>query len=348
MKNGIQRLTESKYLFHYLLWATLILQVGMDSSGLAQSDWQRYLVNLFFRNGLLMAIVYVNLFLLIPRLLNQRRYLLYFLSISTVTVVYIVFSSAVLDYYLYRSKEEIEMPRFNWNMASVYFFTAIRYIVISFLLNLIKEKYEQQQKIAAIQVEKMRSDLNYLRAQINPHFLFNTFNNLYSLALDKSDKTPGIILKLSDMMDYMLYESNEIEVSLEKDIENLQNYIEIERIRQGNNAKISFDTEGVLSSRKIAPLLFLPLVENAFKHGVNNAIQDAFLEGHLVVNDTFILFELKNNLPKNKVQNGHLNRSIGLGNLKKRLELTYPNQYLLETKAENGVFYTTLKINQTQ
>ena len=348
MKKWLQRLTASKYLFHYLLWATLILQVGMDSSGMAQKDGLRYAINLFFRNALLMGIVYANLWLLIPRLLNQKRYGLYFLSVIGLTGTYILFSTTILDYYIYQNMEGWQKERFSWNMATVYFFTAMRYIIISFLFNYIQERHAQEQKMAAIQLEKMRSDLNYLRAQINPHFLFNTFNNLYSLALDKSDKTPEIILKLSDMMDYMLYESNEAEVSLEKDIENLQNYIEIERIRQGNNAKIAFYTEGVLQGRKIAPLLFLPLVENAFKHGVNNAIDNAFLEGHLLVNDTTILFELKNNVPKNSAPNGHLSHGIGLENLKKRLELTYPNRYLLETRAENGIFYTTLKINQNQ
>lgn len=346
MKKWLQRLTASKYLFHYLLWATLILQVGMDSSGMAQKDGLQYAINLFFRNALLMGIVYANLLLLIPKLLNRKRYGLYFLILTGIIVAYILFSTTILDYYIYKNMEGWHNKRFTWSMAGAYFFTAARYIIISFLLNLIQERHIQQQKIDAIQLEKMRSDLNYLRAQINPHFLFNTFNNLYSLALDKSDKTPEIILKLSDMMDYMLYESNETEVSLEKDVENLQNYIEIERIRQGNNAKIVFYTEGVLSGRKIAPLLFLPLIENAFKHGVNNAIENAFLEGHLSVNETAILFELKNNLPKNSHQNGHLSRGIGLENLKKRLELTYPNRYLLETRVESDVFYTTLKINQ--
>ena len=342
MKKIIQRLNESKYLFHYLLWASLILQVGLDSRSLAEAGWQHYIINLLFRNGLLMIIVYVNIGVLIPRFLNQKKYGLYFLGLSLVTMSYIVFSNAVLDYYLYRNFSKEPMARFNWNMAVIYFFTAVRYIIISFLLNLIHLRYAQQQKLAAIQLEKMRSDLSYLRAQINPHFLFNTFNNLYSMALDKSDKTPEIILKLSDMMDYMLYESDETEVPLEKDIENLQNYIEIERIRQGNNAKISFYTEGVLLGRKIAPLLFLPLVENAFKHGVNSAIENAFMEGHLTVNKTSIDFNLQNNVSPT---NDTINHGIGLENLKKRLELTYPNHYFLETKVVEKVFYTTLKIN---
>jgi two-component system, LytTR family, sensor kinase len=345
MKKWIQQLTASKYLFHYLLWATLILQLSMDNAELAQKDGVRYVLNLVSRNVLLMGIVYANLFVFIPKLLKQKRYGLYVLSILTVTIVYILISTTILDYYMWRSGKE-DMPRFNWNMATIYFFTAMRYLIISFLFNYIQERHAQEQKMAAIQLEKMRSDLNYLRAQINPHFLFNTFNNLYSLALDKSEKTPEIILKLSDMMDYMLYESNETEVALEKDVENLQNYIEIERIRQGNNAKIHFYTEGVLLGRKIAPLLFLPLVENAFKHGVNKSIENAFLEGCLSVNDTTILFELKNNIPKNSSKNGHLSHGIGLENLKKRLELTYPNRYLLETHVENDIFYTTLKINQ--
>ena len=333
-------------MFHYLLWASLILQSGMEGLGLMRKNMLLYVFELISRNALLMGIVYINLLIFIPRLFKQKRVFAYISSLVTVIIGYI-WISVVLDNYIYPNMEGWRNEGISWGAMSLFFFTATRYVIISFLFYYIQEQYVQKQKIMALQLEKTRSDLNYLRSQINPHFLFNTFNNLYSLAIDKSEKTPEIIMKLSDMMDYMLYESNEAEVSLEKDVENLQNYIEIERIRQGNNAQIRFHTEGALAGRKIAPLLFLPLVENAFKHGVNNSIENASLEGHLSVNAATILFKLKNNIPTTNSRNGHLSRGIGLENLRKRLELSYPGQYLLETYHKDGIFYTTLKIRKT-
>jgi LytS/YehU family sensor histidine kinase len=193
-------------------------------------------------------------------------------------------------------------------------------------------------------LEKLRAEVNYLRAQINPHFLFNTLNNLYGLALQQSGKTPELIIRLSRMMDYMLYEVEGTKVLLQKDLDNLLNYIEMERIRQGNNAVIHYGVEGKITNQLIEPLLFLPLVENAFKHGVNQIIDGAYLEVRLKLREDGLTFTVKNNYKTSKDRK-QLHQSLGLSNLRKRLELFYPQRHLLEIYDDSVNYHVKLEIS---
>lgn len=347
MNSVLKKITQSKYFVHYLFWVVLIVQSSIDNWYITKKSVLIYFAILILRNTLLIGLVYANLLILIPRLFQLKKYLLYSLSVLVIGIIYSLIIIILLDDYLLGEIKNWKLECSFQGLVSVNFLVGMRYFVISFLFYLIQQRYEQQQQITNILLEKTKSDLNYLRSQINPHFLFNTFNNLYGLAIDKSDKTPEIILKLSDMMDYMLYESNELEVLLEKDIENLQNYIDIELLRQKNTNNISFTVEGKIEKQKIAPLLFLPLLENGFKHGINNSIDQGFLESQLIIEDTTLIFKMKNNIAKNTIENKALNRGIGLTNLQKRLDLTYPNRYRFETKIKEGIFYTYLQLNLT-
>ena len=187
--------------------------------------------------------------------------------------------------------------------------------------------------------------MNYLRAKVNPQFLFNTLNNIYGLALQKSDKTPEIVLRLSDMMEYMISEDNDVKVPLEKELNNLSNYIEIERIRQGNDAQIDFLIEGDPASKKIVPLILLPILENAVKHGINKSVSYAFIDAKIEITDDTITFKVENNQGKKSDQNNDTIRNgMGLNNLKKRLQLFYPNKHKLELYNEPKRFYAQLTL----
>lgn len=220
---------------------------------------------------------------------------------------------------------------------------AIRFLFISYLFVFLKGWFDQQQKINQYKVDKLATELNYLRAQINPHFLFNTLNNLYGLALRKSDKAPEVILKLSDIMDYMIYESTDAKVPLEKDVRNLVNYLDIERIRQGNNAKIDFTITGQTGNKRIIPLLLLPILENAFKHGVNKMPKDAFLDASLAILNDHIEFKVINSKQRNNDVESD-DHGIGLSNLRKRLELFYENKHDIKIVNDPKTFSVELKI----
>ena len=189
-------------------------------------------------------------------------------------------------------------------------------------------------------------ELNLLKSQINPHFLFNTLNNIYSLSLQKSDRSPEMILKLSDLMRYMLYECNVPLIDLQREIQFLQDYIDLEKIRHGEKVEILFSVQGAPDGLKIPPLLLIPFVENAFKHGVNAQFGNAWVHINLLLENNQIVFEIKNNKPQTATQRNLNSSGIGIENAKKRLQLIYPNKHVLEINDLPATFHIKLSINK--
>jgi LytS/YehU family sensor histidine kinase len=173
--------------------------------------------------------------------------------------------------------------------------------------------------------------------------LFNTLNNLYSLTLKKSDSAPELVLKLSEMMRYMLYNSNDKMVPLEMEINYLKNYIDLERIRQVEKTRINVELDGHINGQQIAPLLFIPFLENSFKHGVNNNIDAGWVEVNLMVNPNDLVFTVANNKPKKAkpINGGH---GIGLKNVQRRLQLLYPDKHELVIEDTPEYYRTQLKL----
>jgi len=206
---------------------------------------------------------------------------------------------------------------------------------------------EEQKRTAAL--EKMQSDteLKFLRTQISPHFFFNTLNNIYSLAIEKSEKTPKIILKLSELMRYLLYETRTKRQRLEKEIICIQNYLELESIRYGKLLDIDMKISGDIMNKKIAPILLLSFVENAFKHGANKNIGNIKIDIDFKIIENFLYFSISNPVPK-AIKNKQIIKhsgGIGLKNVKKRLALGYnPDEYELNIESKDKVFIVNLKI----
>jgi LytS/YehU family sensor histidine kinase len=176
--------------------------------------------------------------------------------------------------------------------------------------------------------------------------LFNTLNNLYALTLDKSDKAPEVVLKLSDLLNYMLYDCNEHYMLISKEIKLIENYLELERIRYGNHLDIDFTVSGDTAGKKIPPMILLPFVENAFKHGVSKVRNDAFVKIHLEVDGDQLRFIVGNS--KKLVPDSDLagySEGIGLKNVTRRLDLLYPGRYFLELQEFDHEYHILLKIN---
>ena len=188
----------------------------------------------------------------------------------------------------------------------------------------------------------MQAEVNFLRSQVNPHFLFNVLNNLYALTLKKSDLAPDVVLKLSEMMEYMLYDSDDSKVLLQKEIGYLNTYLELEKLRLGSHSDISLTVSGDLNGQVIAPLLLLPLVENAMKHGVSKQNGNAWLHGDLQVSKSLVKLNIENSKP---LLNRHEGKGgIGLDNLRKRLELLYPSRHQLRIEDKGNSFIVDLEI----
>lgn len=202
--------------------------------------------------------------------------------------------------------------------------------------------FEQWKWLQNLKAEKSQAELALLRSQINPHFFFNTLNNLYALSIKKSDEAPEVILKLSDMMRYTVYEGEKEKVKLADEIEYLNNYIELHKIRYKKSVEITFKHD-IDTNLKIAPLMYIILLENAFKHGIDSLSENAFVNISLYEKENAIYFEIENNFDAK--EKSELS-GIGLKNLKKRLSLLYKNNHEIKTNITNNLYKTTLKISK--
>lgn len=235
---------------------------------------------------------------------------------------------------LYKSVEEELESQTAFSAGSAFFFGILRHIY-----NYIKLKQATQQ----LRIEKQEAELNYLKSQTNPHFLFNTLNNIYSLARDKSDLAPESILKLSKMLRFMLYETSGSFIAIEKEIKIINDYIALEKLRYDESLRVDFNHNVEDMKQAIPPLLLIPLVENAFKHGVSETRGRPFVDIHLSVNQRQLNFIVKNS-SENNAEAGNVKENIGLSNLRRQLELLY-KEYDLSVQQNNSVFTAVLKIN---
>lgn len=200
--------------------------------------------------------------------------------------------------------------------------------------------YEQWRWLRTLQAEKAKTELALLKSHVNPHFFFNTLNNLYGLTVEKSDDAPRVVLKLSDMMRYTIYEGKEETVALADEVAYLENYVELHKIRYRKEVDISF-VHDIEDGIRIAPLLFIILLENAFKHGVEKLRDQAFIRSSLKTQGNQLFFMIENNYDPSAI--GH-RPGIGLDNLKRRLDHLYPNRYDMEVTQTADVYAVQLNI----
>jgi len=287
-------------------------------------------------------IVYFNLYYLIPNYLHKEKYLIYIGTILLLSIVITPIKLVIL-YLLYSGMPDIQASIvLNRNL---YFIVSFIVIACSTIWQIIIDWLNSERDRKELQTKNMQSELKFLKSQINPHFLFNTLNNLYALTLKKSDQAPDIVLKLSEIMRYMLYECNEKRVYLRNELNYIQNYLDLEKLRQGQKIAINFTIKGNPDQLMVAPLIFTPFLENSFKHGLSNALNQGFVNIFMEIKDENILFLIENSKSEKMPKKHHsISGGIGLVNVKQRLELIYPNQYELIIDDSPLVYSVTLKI----
>lgn len=210
---------------------------------------------------------------------------------------------------------------------------------IKFFIDYYQLKAKNQQLV----IEKKISELIYLKSQTNPHFLFNTLNNIYLLTRDKSDLASKTVLRLSDILRYMLYETESDLVAVDKEIKIIGDYLELEKIRYDETLKLNFSIEIDNIKQEIPPLLMIPLIENAFKHGVSETIGASFININLVVKNNTLLFTVENSTDSNEIMTG-IKENIGIKNLRRQLELLFTEHELrIETREKS--FFASMFIN---
>ena len=277
---------------------------------------------------------YLNYFVFLPRFLKRRNVWLY-LAEFIIPFLLIMFIRIYLERYfadgLARTAEYVYSTRFTVQVITTNFFIVIFVAMLRFAI----EWLEFEAKKNEVENEKLTAELNFLKAQINPHFLFNTLNNLYYLAYSKSENTTEVIAKLSQMMRYMIYDTNQPKVLLNKEIEYMRNYISLERLRLNDQIPIKFDVTGDTENVWISPLIFITFLENAFKHGVSNSNPKAWVNIAIRLQGRECIYTVENSRTTDQ-RDGNEKSGIGLQNVKRRLELSYPGKYKLLTEDTCG------------
>ncbi|MBI9061648.1 MAG: histidine kinase [Marinilabiliaceae bacterium] len=289
--------------------------------------------------------VYLNLLILIPTLFNKKKYLYYSLFFSLTLFMTAYFNQITFDWLA-----DLFFP--DYYFVSQFNRTEIGILVFIYfsgtsVIKLSKSWFELQEanhQISKIEKENINSQLKALKSQINPHFLFNSLNVLYSLTLKESKETPEAIIKLSDILRYVIYDSNNDLVELNDEVKLLNNYINLQKHRIDKSSKITFQTD-IQNKVKIAPMLLLPLVENSFKHGIKGDITDTYVTILLTTNAQETCFEIENNKGISDNPTPNSNGGIGLANIKQRLDLLYPEQHTFTVSETENKFKVTLKLN---
>jgi sensor histidine kinase YesM len=340
----IKKLARNRFFLHSLFWALsyyILLQHFSISSQVSLIDY--IFIALFHIS--IVSTVYINLYILIPRLLNKQNYLKYVFSLVILFFIFYGIHIFTFDYL-----SEILFP--NYYLITFYgYIELLKYFVVYIGLTTLFmlsqswiELAEKKKELAEKEKELIQNELKALKAQVNPHFLFNSLNSIYSLALKNSGNTPEVILKLSSVLRYMIYESNEPEVRLEKEIRFVKDYIDLQKLRTRNPDTVKLNIRGDIKDQKIAPLILIVFIENAFKHGVKGDTVNQFIHIDLVVSDKEIDFKSENNLGHVDETENNEFRGLGLENVKRRLELLYKENYILNLSRSVNTYLVELKI----
>ena len=353
------KLINNKYviLIHILFWSGyLSLSVFVFSGGSVLEHAPVFsLVQIIPQ----MFIAYLNMEYLIPKFFMRKKYFLYIISVVGCFVglhlFYEFIFPFIIDIYFPPGIEGrrwmnenrpgrgqgFRNPARRFRIVAFTQTLAIYFLSTAFKTSQIALKREKE--ASELKSENLNSELKFLRSQINPHFLFNALNNIYSLSIVKSDKTPDIILKLSDMLRYIIYDCNAERVPLEKEINYINNYIDLQRLKDDDITNIKMDVQGVDPSTSIAPMIFIPFIENSFKHSKIEDLENGWIKIKIVNKTEQLTFEISNSLSKSEFTKDKIG-GVGIENVKRRLELLYPKKHELNISQADSTFLVKLKL----
>src|SRR6187455_193271 len=304
-----------------------------------------YVYTLLFQLTLIPP-VYINIVLLLPTLGNRKRILFYLLSLAVIIIFFSWINYNFFDRWSARVLPDYFFISYFTLREIILFFSV--YIIISTLLKLSKSWFlvsGLQKELLEKEKQKTEVELKALKAQINPHFFFNTLNSIYSMALDKDERLPGTVLQLSDLMRYFLYESKDNFVPLEKELAVADDYIALQKIRSGKQLSIEINKQGEVNGQKIAPLLLITFLENAFKHGAKGSSANTFIKLDVKVEKNKLNFTVENNKGVIDEVNTGEHNGLGLENVKRQLELLYPGKHSLNIKDQPDRFVVVLQLS---
>jgi len=331
---------------HVLFWIiTIAFHIYNRRYLIEKAGWDQFMLEILFRNGLLAIIIYINILLLMPKFFQTKKYGQFLLMILLLLLFYTGIKD-LHDAYLNARVVFTETHDFfkytYYSKYSYYNFSiAVFYVGFTMALELSKDWFIQREHLQKIKIENLNTEIDYLKAQINPHFLFNSLNTLYVQIDQKNNEARKTLEKISEMLRYQLYECNNDTITMEKELEYISSYIELQKLRNENNSDITYCYDEEIKVFRVAPLLLIPFVENAFKHLSNFTDRTNIVRVEIKKQDgkiKYIVFNTCCTSSKND-QNG-----IGLRNVKRRLELLYPTRHDLLVERQPSSFKITLTL----
>lgn len=320
-----------RILFHLLFWGLLLGLPFVNSIG--NEDYNRFLRKVFPVSLTHIPLFFINTEFLIPRFLRRKGVGPYLLSLIALMVTFFLLQ-AMMRQWIFHGNFHIDLHGRTvfWTTTFVLLVTAAgtAYGLITSLVDQEKARQEERQ-------ERLQSELSFLRSQISPHFIFNILNSIVYLIRSQSPQAEAVTLKLSELMRYILYQSDNKQILLEKEINYLRNYVELQRIRFGEDVDIRLEIEGEPGSQTIEPMLMIPFVENAFKHGVG-MIKNPIIDIHVEIRERSLDFSVKNKIGTELPEDKDSSSGIGLRNVQRRLELLYPDHHDLNVEKTDEWF----------
>jgi len=336
-RTGWPILFHRRYLFHVLFWIMYAVFMILEIQGYSKHRGFIFCLPPLLIFFLLMALlVYGNTLVLIPLLLEKKRITVYICGIILFILLYTYLRSLTQQYW-----DAIIWPEDKMSIQSYLlwnFVYAIWFILISSMLFFTDKWSEQQQKVKNIEINQLKTELKYLRSQLNPHFLFNGLNTIYGNIDIRDQAARNSLLQFSDLLRYSLYEADADYVTLEKETEHLKNYVGLQQARSNTALRIDLDIRIIHPETPVIPLLFMPFAENAFKFSARDDNGESFISINLGQEEHRIIFRCSNSYGAHQAGQG----GIGLANVKRRLELLYKDRYELRIHAEHDIFYVEL------
>ena len=326
-----------KVMLHLLFWIMIVMYFSWGFG--IGVNYKISILNALLLLPGHMFIVYVLLYFLVPRYLIKKKYVYFFIGLFLVLACCKTY--AMVMQLALTGNDKFRGFDMSTGKAILPF---LHVAGIAISIKLLSYWYQQKQQTLEAQQQRTQAELELLKSQLHPHFLFNTLNNLYSYTLEQSPKAPEIVLKLSALLRFMIYESNAPYIPLSQEIALLQHYIALEQLRYGDRLDISLVISGDTNQYQVVPLLLLPFLENAFKHGTSMQIDQCWISLNLSVTDDIMSFKLVNSRDKEQPPKNNETGGLGLQNVKRRLDLLYNGQYQFETLMQDEVYIVNLEI----
>ncbi len=338
-----------RVIWHIIFWV-IYTSFFAIVYGSFEEDYSRQFQIVWIDAVVQIPAVYIVLYYLMPKLLFKEKFGQFFVSLLLIILAFSAlawFSYVWVQHPLFWADDNYVPELINY--GKIFKTTSKIYPVVALAIvaKWFKFWYRQQKNNQLLAEEKLQAELKFLKAQVHPHFLFNTLNNLYALTLKSSKEAPEVVLKLSDLLSYMLYDCTADTVALDKEVRLVEDYIALEKIRYGDRLNVSFNLLGEINGRAIAPLMILPFIENAFKHGVSEELDESWISIDLTLKPETLTLKVENSKSTQEVTEDRFEykQGIGLTNVKRRLEILYPERYQLDIHESSESFLVVLKLN---